>query len=268
MIHGLSNIYLYAAKRVITYWKTSDGEIRKVPGTGFAVTHDEDIYLITNRHVAELSYTRPQYTDNTLLYIEFEGYEDIDESNLPNKYTVAQIVNGDEFVYHSNENNDIACLKNPRFKVKASESINIAAAIPFEMLAAKDRLDKKLTVCDTVAYPGFPEWFDKKNRTPIFRMGTIASDPRFGYSPNTTAPDADIIAYEGFSSNGASGSPVFAIQKGFKIGNGLKAPDDFYREVMVVGINAGHYSGTEGHSGISYFYKSSAILEVIEKCNC
>ena len=59
---------------------------------------------------------------------------------------------------------------------------------------------------------------------------------------------------------------MFALQKGFRTGSGISSPEDFYRETMVVGINAGHFSGDEGHSGISYFYKSSAILEVIELC--
>ena len=114
MIHGLSNIYLYSAKRVITHWKTSKGEVT-VAGTGFVVGHNEDTYLITNRYVVELSYKRPEYPDGILHYIEFEGYEEVDGNALPAKYTSAQIVNGNDFVFHSNENNDIACLKNPQF---------------------------------------------------------------------------------------------------------------------------------------------------------
>ena len=95
-------------------------------------------------------------------------------------------------------------------------------------------------------------------------MGTIASDPRFDYSHIPGGPHASRIAYEGFSTGGASGSPVFATQRGFTVGGNLTAADGFYREVKVIGINAGHFPDQIGHSGISYLYKSSAIIELID----
>ena len=138
-------------------------------------------------------------------------------------------------------------------------------------------------------------------------MGTIASDPRLDYAYDIQeryVQGAARVAYEGFSSGGSSGSPVFAIQKGFRTGVGIDAPPDFFREVKLIGINAGHFgmtvstdsesedtenvvgeekdqkrkqvicsaekkdantSGVVGHSGISYFYKSSVVLEMINK---
>ena len=95
-------------------------------------------------------------------------------------------------------------------------------------------------------------------------MGTIASDPRLNYSCYPGEPIASRIAYEGFSTGGASGSPVFAIQRGFLTGDGISAPADFYREVKLIGINAGHFKDQDGHSGISYLYKSSAIHDIID----
>ena len=96
-------------------------------------------------------------------------------------------------------------------------------------------------------------------------MGTIASDPRTNYCYRNGDPIAARIAYEGFSSEGASGSPVFATQKGFPVGEGLEAPEDFYREMKLIGIHAGHYHSDKGHSGISYFYKSSVIKNIIDR---
>ena len=113
-------------------------------------------------------------------------------------------------------------------------------------------------------HPGFPEWYDRQNNTPVFRMGTIASDPRLNYSYVPNAPIADRIAYEGFSTGGASGSPVFSIQRGFQTGDGIKASEGFYREVKLIGINAGHFNDQVGHSGISYMFKSSTILDLID----
>ena len=261
MIHGLSNAYLYMAKHVITIWETPEGTIQNT-GTGFFVQKDDDLFLITNRHVAELTYSHPEYADAVLKECYCEGYESISKDFTPSTYTSIKIENCCDFVFHSNPNNDIACLKNPQYIIGTSGTITLP--IPYSLLATKEQIDTQLMVCDTVAYPGFPNLYDKKNKTPIFRMGSIASDPRVGYAPNATDPDADRIAYEGFSSSGASGSPVFAIQKGFKTGKGISAPDGFYRPVLLVGINAGHYSNEEGHSGISWFYKSSAIIEIIE----
>ena len=65
------------------------------------------------------------------------------------------------------------------------------------------------------------------------------------------------IAYEGFSSEGASGSPVFAVPKGLR-----NIPNS--RQGYLIGVNAGHISGQIGHSGISYFYKSTVIMEIIK----
>ena len=123
MLHGLSNEFLYSAKRIVTYWNTAKGLIESA-GTGFFVNKADEIFLITNRHVAEFTYSHPEYA-----------------------------------------------------------------------------------------------------------------------------------------------GAVFAIQRGFPTGKGINAPEGFYRKVMLVGINAGHFSDTQDHhSGISYFYKSSAILETIALC--
>ena len=266
MLHGLSNEFLYSAKRIVTYWNTTKGLIES-SGTGFFVNKGDEIFLVTNRHVVELSYSRPEYAGATLHQFLVEGYECAEVGKLPSQYSTIVIENVSEFVFHPNRFNDIACLKNPKCDLSVSKTSTISLPIEYELLATNEEINTKLTVCDTIAYPGFPQWYDKKNGTPIFRMGTVASDPRVGYACRITDPDADRVAYEGFSSAGASGSPVFAIQRGFPTGTGIKAPDGFYRKVMLVGINAGHFSDTqEHHSGISYFYKSSAILETIALC--
>jgi hypothetical protein len=71
------------------------------------------------------------------------------------------------------------------------------------------------------------------------------------------------VAYEAFSFGGSSGSPVFATQRGIKPGAGMRF--DAYRESRLIGINAGHLAAAYGqHSGISYFYKASAILELTD----
>jgi hypothetical protein len=97
---------------------------------------------------------------------------------------------------------------------------------------------------------------------PILRTGTLASDPRYDYSW-TNAFKGQCLAYEAFSFGGSSGSPVFALQKGPKPGAGISFPG--FRDLMMIGINAGHLpTENSGHSGISYLYKSSAIVDLID----
>ena len=159
--------------------------------------------------------------------------------------------------------NDIACLINPAVELEHStDQFLVEWFIPNELIASREKLDSKLSVCDFVAFPGYPPWYDRLNSRPILRTGTISSDPRFDYS-HSGAYDGECIAYEAFSFGGSSGSPVFAVQKGPRPGAGITFPG--FRELMMIGINAGHLLGDQGiHSGISYMYKSSAILDIID----
>ena len=132
--------------------------------------------------------------------------------------------------------------------------------VPINLLATAKDYESQFSVCDFVAFPGFPEWYDKLQQRPILRSGTIASDPRYDYS---FVPEykGECVAYEAFSYGGSSGSPVFAVEKGPKPGPGISFPG--FRELKLLGINAGHLnvgSSNPQHSGISYLYKSSAIL--------
>ena len=259
MTHGLNNTFLYAAKKVIARWAKESEQV-EFRGTGFFIQRDNEFYFVTNRHMVEPGYSDVKYKDYVVTEFIVESFENVDEGGMPIALKAASIKNWANFKYHPNNNNDVACLKGPQ----SVGGMTIIAPISYSMLATDEWLNQKLSVCDTIAYPGFPEWYDRQNNTPIFRMGTLASDPRLNYSYTPGAPVASRIAYEGFSTGGSSGSPVFATQNGFRIGKGLSAPDDFYREVKLIGINAGHFSDQTGHSGISFLYKSSAILELID----
>jgi len=260
MMHGLNNSYLYSAKKILVTWSDGSKTIQ-LRGTGFFVIKESDTFFITNRHVVEPGYDDPQYKGYTVHEFIIESYSSFDGANLPQDFRSATVDNWKGFVFHSNNNNDIACLKNI---IVDGDPLCVTSGVPYAMLASEEWITNKLSVCDSIAYPGFPKWFDHQNNTPIFRMGTIASDPRFDYCCIPGDPPASRIAYEGFSTGGASGSPVFAVQRGFRVRGNLTATDGFYREVKVIGINAGHFPDQVGHSGISYLYKSSAILELID----
>lgn len=259
MTHGLNNTFLYAAKKVLVRWTNGSNDV-ELRGTGFFIEKESELFFITNRHVVEPGYSDEKYKGYVVKDFIIESFETYNTFGIPITLKSGSIVNWMDFKYHENEYNDVACLKDPKFV----GGMKIIAPISYSMLASDEWLNNKLSVCDNIAYPGFPDWFDRQNNTPVFRMGTIASDPRLNYSYTPDAPIASRIAYEGFSTGGASGSPVFVTQRGFPIGKGLSAPDGFYREVKVIGINAGHFEDQKGHSGISYLYKSSTILDLID----
>lgn len=274
MIHGLNNSYLYAAKKITVTIEKGKNSIQFM-GTGFFLLKDNDLILVTNRHVVQPWYSHNEYNGYSITKFEIESYQKYDDDGIPIDFKCTSISNYDEFMFSNNIYDDVACLINP----KGGEFI-ISSHIPYDYLADKEWINNKLCVCDSIAYPGFPMFYDKINNSPIFRMGTIASDPRFDYSGSEDGKSSDRIAYEGFSSGGSSGSPVFATQRGYRLGSGLvDEGNGFYRESKLIGINAGHYSdynpiiingntessiSSKQHSGISYFYKSTIIRKIIE----
>ena len=265
MIHGITNDFLYSACKIEL--ECTNGENKCFyTGTGFFVVKDLKAYLITNRHMVDLNYRNPNINGYKIEHFYIDNRHLNPQTGLPDIVEKKEIVNFNSFMFHPNAENDIACLSNVKIK---NSDWNISFYIPFELLADQEKLDTKLSVCDFIAYPGYPTWHDTANNNPIFKSGTIASDPRFNYSCLGSSSLGDCIAYEGFSTGGASGSPVFALQKGFRLGTGLTydGSDDFYRPVMLVGINAGHFPTPNGHSSISYLYKSSAIRDLIDICS-
>lgn len=83
MIHGIDNRYF----------------IRK----------DDTIYLITNRHVVDPEYNDIKYRGYSVIDFNIESYQSIDDTGLPNCLSNASLVNWNEFKFHSNESNDVAC---------------------------------------------------------------------------------------------------------------------------------------------------------------
>lgn len=263
MFHGLSNQYLYSAYQIICAFTSEFNEPIKCSGTGFWVMcNDSKLALVTNRHLLDPEYAGLKGQGYKLDRLIVSGKSNDQSSGLPDTDMIFEIVSP-LVRYPTKYQNDIACIVDPKVKPHPSSDTRIDFFIPIELLATAKDFESQFSVCDFVAFPGFPEWYDKRQNRPILRTGTISSDPRYPYS-NSSSYKGERLAYEAFSYGGASGSPVFALQKGLKPGKGISFPG--FRDVKVVGINAGHLnedSGKGQHSGISYLYKSSAILDVL-----
>jgi hypothetical protein len=261
MNHGLNNTYLYSACKILSTFSNGKESVALI-GTGFFINTGDSLSLITNRHVVDIQYKDypKKYIGYELVSFIFDNHRVDPITKLPTDIIQVQVANFNEFIFPTEPLNDIACLNHV---IPVNGDVTIDHAIPINIVATEEQINTKLSVCDFVAFPGFPDWYDRRNNSPILRTGAISSDPRFDYS-NTNNFMGNCMAFEAFSFGGSSGSPVFAIQKGVKLGAGLSAPEDFYREVLLIGINAGHFPAeNKQHSGISYLFKSSEILKLI-----
>jgi hypothetical protein len=223
-------------------------------GTAFFLEIEPGVSaLITNRHLLEPGYTDKKYKNFKIEKITVSGY------HPDNTFYTLLLTLTQEYVVSDNPLNDVACIIRPQCEFEQGVGHQrIGFHFTLEALATEDVFNSSLMPFDELAFSGYPAQHDKIASRPILRGGRISSDPRFDYS-YSNSPIGECIAYEGFSSAGASGSAVFAPPRG--MGN---IPNS--RNGYLVGINAGHII-TENlwHSGMSYFYKSTVILQIIKE---
>ncbi len=269
MFSGIRNETLYAAYRIKAQFKLRDVELAEVrSGTAFFVrAHNGTHYLFTNRHLLDAGYNQPsgKYLGAELTGVLIEGLSasNADVTLVPQDPVAFEIISpSTSLKFAANYFEDVACFVEPKVSVVKGLDATVHFHLNQSELADDSWLETQLRVCDFVAFPGFPPWFDRAANRPILRTGTISSDPRTNYSDALTFKGRR-VAYEAFSFGGSSGSPVIAPERGFRGGPGIQVSG--FREAKIVGINAGHFTGDHGvHSGVSYFIKSSAILDLIE----
>jgi hypothetical protein len=267
MNHGLNNALLYTALKTDISFIDVYGKQKDIIATSFIVKNRADEFcLITNRHVLDYPYKFPKNKGCKIENMTLTIKKISEDKYFPDVEIRCNIQNLEDIVYSSNYFNDAACIKKIKAINQSSQKpiTDFDFFIPYKLIANEDFINSQLTICDFVAFPGYPPWYDKYNNSPILRTGTISSDPRYDYSLDSFFT-GNKIAYEAFSFGGSSGSPIFAIQKGISLGLGLIG--DEYREAKLIGINGGHLKDENtyrGHSGISYFFKSSIILDLID----
>lgn len=250
MFHEPQKQFLYAAYKVEA--EHSDNAENKKSGvaTAFILEIAKGVpWIVTNRHVVDRDYRQAtaKYKDFSLNRFLITGRRPDDSV-----YTL-QLHEDAEQYFHEDKENDVVLIQARGY---LEEPKNLHWHFRIEHLANAE-VFKTVDPFDLICYSGFPSQHDKLGDRPIIRSGRIASDPQYNYSWDDK-PHGQCVTYEGFSSEGASGSPVFAPPRGMQsISNS--------RHGYLIGVNAGHIPNTTGHSGISYFYKSTVILEIIEK---
>lgn len=254
MFHEPPPAFLYAGHHIKTEHTHPDGTVKCGAATGFILAKDSvNPWIVTNRHVVDIDFRQrtPKFKDFELSRISITGRRPDDSSYTFDIHPSAPVY------FHSNPENDVILIK-PSMWFGSGTQIEEGFYWHFDVddLADSKMFSESIHPFDLVCYSGFPDQHDKLGSRPIVRSGHIASDPKYEYSWDAD-PHGSCVAYEGFSSPGASGSPVFAPQRGVPNTNS-------FRSGYLVGVNAGHVpTYPQGHSGISYFYKSSVILDIL-----
>lgn len=267
MFSGIPNSHLYSAYRITSEFLLRGGETKTKSGTAFFVRNANGaLCLVSNRHMLDIGYTErgAEYVGAEIASLRVDGFvaSGGDNSRLPDTTVSMHVqLRATSLRFAQDYDEDVACVVDPAVIPVDGAEPRIDFWINANELATDEWIQERLCVCDFVAFPGSPPWFDRLANRPILRTGAIASDPRANYS-DECRPKGRRVAFEAFSFGGSSGSPVFATQKGFRAGPGIQVTG--FREARVVGINAGHFNAAfGGHSGVSYFIKSSAVLDLI-----
>ena len=261
MYHPIDSRYLYSAAKLSIAFEDEYGKFHSASGTGFVFGIGEGkkiSVLISNRHVLDAGFSDLRKRQWALKGIIFSGY-----GNSKEYFEID--VNDWELVFTSNGEEDIAALVLKKCSFLKGEE-RFSGVVNFDLdILADHQFHDLLNVGDFVVLPGYPEFHDKNTNRPILRSGIIASDPLHDYAGPGMAVGLRTLAYEAFSTAGTSGGPVFALGVGFLLEGDISGGS--YRPPRIIGINAGHISmGNSGsHSGISYLYKSTVIIELLGK---
>lgn len=267
MAHGITNQFLYSVTNIKVTFEC-EGKLYISSGTGFFVSKEKEIFLITNRHVVDFNYGEKDSKPFKIQGISIDT-RSINPNDSSITHNIANITSYN-LKLDSNEKNDVACIYDIRVD---NDLTNHLVYIPYTMLASEEEYLNSLTVADQVAFIGFPKVADNKNHMPVLRIGHISSDPRLDYSYDESLDLGQCVAYEASSNSGFSGSPIFSLQVGFPVSGILTAPEGFYRPVMLVGIHAKSITervpiGNQTYqepSRLGIFYKSTIIRHLIDE---
>lgn len=264
---GINKAIGAAVYRIYTNFADDLGNIRSGFGTGFwLLLDDKRPVFVTNKHNVDPSINFP---GGSLRLTAVS----VDLRSLVDQAKIMKVELVDRNCIHCSPTADCAILLNPRLNIP-SDGMNYT--VPFYVLR-NDLADQKffedhVQMMDAASFIGFAgnpgeEWWDQEISFPIARSATVSSLPHKSFV-NKSIRTSDVTLVSGFSFQGSSGSPVFLHQKGIRTGPGLAG---HHVPPKVIGIMSGHFreAGKEAamfqHTGLSYYTRSTSILELIDK---
>ncbi|MFH0926622.1 MAG: hypothetical protein V1872_13490 [bacterium] len=191
----LNNNILYAVSRLKVTHK-GPSEI-SLCGTGFWINNNNEVLLVTNRHMVDLSWIKDienpgDYCLNELL-AGVHGFDSTKKTFTP-EYTFIPIATKDTTLkYSKNAANDLVVIP----KIQPFLNPYKIWTIPLSSFATQLDFDDVLNVGDQIVMIGFPDtWYDAKNNLPILRGGYIAGNPKVDYSDALNRVRGNCLAIE------------------------------------------------------------------------
>ena len=296
---GFEAWHLYTAcKLTFTHFYQPNDHRYERFGTGFVAQFppgDPRFALVTNRHLVDIPWTRADAPETVLESIKIEMWQS-------EKFRLEFVVDNPEPIFHTDNSIDVSVVPfGPRIDTQTTKAIpydNIKklipdpnhAEIPFQhainwaYLLDCEKRWPELKPGEFVTFPGYPIWYDRLQKRPVFRSGMIASDPQTDYrrfeGEPTNVDGNQQVLFDAFSTSGNSGSPVFVAQRGLppldlqpkstqgNIATTAKLEFKPYHPPFLIGVNAGHFNDTDSgrpndHAGLSRMHKLSAIMEML-----
>ncbi len=275
---GINKDVVFRVARIRCRFTDSVATSETIVGTGFWVEARSGlIAFVTNGHNLDPSFWQPPRPTLALAEVEIEIRRR--EATAPG-ISPASIFLYPDVCFFRVENfrtclglhkgrADCGILLGPEMSRPAEYALP-PPAFKLTDIADHSFLAESAQTMDAASFIGFPEsdgnpWWDERATLPIARMVTLASTPEHTFV-NSQIKSEDVVLVSGLSFKGSSGSPVILHSKGIKVDPPLNS---WYVPAKIIGIMSGHWnesgpvSSMLEHSGLSYFTRSTSILEML-----
>lgn len=261
--HFLETISDQSICRIETTFVDGIGNVKIEGGTAFWIKHNNDNVLVTNRHVFDLRMKSAENKEYRIIRIRVLAREKKDNVfTSRTEFFEVDLGKINGFVHRSA---DVAVLVNPCLKASVFGNFNYSP-IEFSDLADKNFFQDSTQFLDSIAFIGYPKnWVDTTWNSPIARIANISCNPKRPFN-NELCKSTDMIQVTGLAFGGSSGSPVVFLEKGIA---GITTNEFLHIPPKIIGImSAGLLLSNRGaHSGLSYFTRSTSIIEVLSGKN-
>ena len=268
---GINEAIIFCVCRLRVHFHADFGNNKSILGTGFWLkTETQKDIFITNKHNLDARLKLGNNTQYLLTGVEIELRKQ-ENGNITKETKFFRVINPNNSIITHN-NDDVAIIESPNFE-DANNEFRFFSKIKQSDLADDEFFVNNVSLMDIGSFIGFPGnktsyWWDQEWNLGVARMMNIASYPSIPFShPSIITGNTTLVS--GLSFSGSSGSIVMLHQKGVNVGDGLLGGN--YVSPKVLGIMSGHWQEETNipqmfqHSGLSYFTRSSSILELITK---
>ncbi len=267
---GINRSVVYSVSRIRCTFNSSTTRGTEIfRDTGFWVGQRGRRAFVTNRHTLDKTFSSDRRDDLELSCVEVELRHL--EGGIAYNETRFFAVDNFQCCYCLHPTADCAVLVDPEFACPREFADQVPLSV--DTIADAEFLRGKAQLMDFVSFIGFPghdddPWWDQQANVPIARMASIASTPERSFVNSAIRSD-DVVLVSGLSFSGSSGSPVFLHRKGIRATPPLVA--DFVPATLI-GIMSGHSMEAGSlpemlrHTGLSYFTRSTSILDLLGEC--